>query len=193
MHSCVRADVHVLQGNTPLLLAVHRNQPKIVAVLLSTRSPNINATDKEVHAFLVTSPGSKPPVSMHRMSTSLQSYGFYRSGCCPLKSSGNHSHTALLEKQCRLFQSALWLVTITSCNLNRTGTCSKVACGLPAAYGRYSLEQASQLFSAHQCQLCMSDCHTDTSPGACSGEKCVAYGCGVWQQGHGKTVAGPWS
>jgi len=101
MHSCVRADVHVLQGNTPLLLAVHRNQPKIVAVLLSTRSPNINATDKEVHAFLVTSPGSKPPVSMHRMSTSLQSYGFYRSGCCPLKSSGNHSHTALLEKQCR--------------------------------------------------------------------------------------------
>ncbi len=72
MHSCVRTDVHLLQGNTPLLLAVHHNQPKIVAVLLSSRSPNINATNKEVCAFLAASPGSENPACMHRMSTSWQ-------------------------------------------------------------------------------------------------------------------------
>lgn len=40
------------EGNTPLLLAVRRNQPKIVAVLLSSRSPNIKATDKEGRGVL---------------------------------------------------------------------------------------------------------------------------------------------
>lgn len=36
-----------MQGNTPLLLAIHYSR-KIVDVLLSRPSANINATDKEV-------------------------------------------------------------------------------------------------------------------------------------------------